>query len=51
VIYAAGGGDAVAYSRDLFAPGALDVHVMRSFESSHPTPIVQAPGRRARASR
>ena len=51
VIYAAGGGDAVAYSRDLFAPGALDVHVMRSFESSHPTPIVQTAGRRARASR
>jgi DNA-binding GntR family transcriptional regulator len=50
VIYAAGGGDAVAYSRDLFAPGALDVHVMRSFESSHPTPIVQ-PARRARGSR
>jgi DNA-binding GntR family transcriptional regulator len=51
VIYAAGGGDAVAYSRDLFAPGALDVHVMRSFESSHPTPIVQPSARRARGSR
>ncbi|HWE32369.1 MAG TPA: GntR family transcriptional regulator [Solirubrobacteraceae bacterium] len=51
VIYAAGGEDAVAYSRDLFAPGALDVHVMRSFESSHPTPIVQSPARRARGSR
>jgi len=51
VIYAAGGGDAVAYSRDLFAPGALDVHVMRSFESSHPAPIVQPAGRRPRAGR
>jgi GntR family transcriptional regulator len=53
VIYAAGGGDAVAYSRDLFAPGALDVHVMRSFAASHPTPIVQpgSGGRRARAAR
>jgi GntR family transcriptional regulator len=51
VIYAAGGDDAVAYSRDLFAPGALDVHVMRSFESSHPAPIVQPAGRRTRGSR
>ncbi len=36
----AGGGDPVAYSRDLFAPGALDVHVMRSLDASSPTPIV-----------
>jgi GntR family transcriptional regulator len=53
VVYAAGDGDPVAYSRDLFAPGALDVHVMRSFDATHPMPIV-APGnagRRARAAR
>jgi DNA-binding GntR family transcriptional regulator len=42
VIYA-GGGDPVAYSRDLFAPGALDVHVMRSLDATSPTPIA-APG-------
>jgi hypothetical protein len=42
VIYA-GGGDPVAYSRDLFAPGALDVHVMRSFDATSPMPIA-APG-------
>jgi GntR family transcriptional regulator len=40
VVYPAGGGDPVAYSRDLFAPGALDVHVMRSFDATHPTPVV-----------
>jgi GntR family transcriptional regulator len=53
VIYAAGGGDPVAYSRDLFAPGALDVHVMRSFDATQPTPIVPAggAGRRSRAAR
>jgi GntR family transcriptional regulator len=52
IIYA-GGGDPVAYSRDLFAPGALDVHVMRSLDASSPTPIVQAgnSNRRNRASR
>jgi hypothetical protein len=53
VIYPAGGGDPVAYSRDLFAPGALDVHVMRSYDATHPTPVVQPgnAGRRARAAR
>jgi GntR family transcriptional regulator len=53
VIYAAGGGDPVAYSRDLFAPGALDVHVMRSFDATHPTPVLPPgnAGRRARATR
>ncbi len=52
VIYA-GGGDAVAYSRDLFAPGALDVRVMRSFDADSPEPIVSAGpgGRRSRARR
>jgi GntR family transcriptional regulator len=38
VIYV-GGGDPVAYSRDLFEPGALDVRVMRSLDASHPQPI------------
>jgi GntR family transcriptional regulator len=50
VIYA-GGGDPVAYSRDLFAPGALDVHVMRSVDAIRPTPIVGSSRRRARGSR
>jgi DNA-binding GntR family transcriptional regulator len=52
VIYV-GGGDPVAYSRDLFAPGALDVHVMRSLDAVSPTPIVDSAssGRRARARR
>jgi DNA-binding GntR family transcriptional regulator len=39
VIYA-GGGEPVAYSRDLFAPGALDVLVMRSLDATSPTPIL-----------
>jgi DNA-binding GntR family transcriptional regulator len=34
-----GGGDPVAYARDLFAPGALDVRVMRSLDASSPTPV------------
>ena len=52
VIYA-GGGDPVAYSRDIFAPGALDVHVMRSYEAATPTPVVQVAvaGRRTRGTR
>ena len=41
LIYA-GGGEPIAYSRDLFAPGALDVHIMRSVESRVPEPIVTA---------
>jgi GntR family transcriptional regulator len=51
-LYYAGREERVAYSRDLFAPGGLDVTVMRSFESTRPTPIVNArnvraaPGRR-----
>jgi GntR family transcriptional regulator len=49
VIYL-GGGEPVAYSRDLFAPGALDVHVMRSLEAGSPAPIALAgnSGRRPR---
>jgi GntR family transcriptional regulator len=49
VIYV-GGGEPVAYSRDLFAPGALDVHVMRSLEADSPAPIALA-GNSARRSR
>jgi GntR family transcriptional regulator len=50
LIYA-GGGEPIAFSRDLFAPGALDVHIMRSVESRAPEPIVTAargPARRRR---
>lgn len=49
VIYA-GGGEPVAYSRDLFAPGALDVHLMRSLDANRPTPVGPGSnaGRRAR---
>ncbi len=52
VIYV-GGDEPVAYSRDLFGPGALDVHVMRSLEAFTPTPIaaVRNSGRRARVGR
>jgi GntR family transcriptional regulator len=44
-----GGGSPVAYSRDLFAPGALDVGVMRSLDAERPTPIVSRNGSRRRA--
>jgi GntR family transcriptional regulator len=52
VIYV-GGGEPVAYSRDLFAPGALEVRVMRSLDAISPTPIVPAgnSGRRSKAGR
>jgi GntR family transcriptional regulator len=45
-----GGGEPVAYSRDLFAPDRLDVHVMRSLEAVSPTPVAlpRNSGRRAR---
>jgi GntR family transcriptional regulator len=52
LIYA-GREERVAYSRDLFAPGGIDVMVMRSLESTRPAPVVNlrarrtgAPGRR-----
>ncbi len=48
VIYV-GGGEPVAYSRDLFAPGVLDVRVIRSLDADSPSPVV--PARRARARR
>jgi hypothetical protein len=50
LIYA-GRDERVAYSRDLFAPGGLDVTVMRSLESTRPTPIANFRGARAAAGR
>jgi DNA-binding GntR family transcriptional regulator len=54
VIYA-GGGNPVAYSRDLFSPDALDVHVMRSLDPVTPAPIAgsgnSGRGPRARGTR
>lgn len=50
LIYA-GRDDRVAYSRDLFAPGGIDVMVMRSLESTRPEPVVNLRNSRgARAS-
>ena len=49
-LYYAGRDERVAYSRDLFAPGGLDVTVMRSFESTRPTPIANFRGARAAGS-
>lgn len=51
VIYK-GGGEPVAYSRDLFAPEALDVRVIRWLDADSPRPIAlnRHPGRRARPS-
>jgi GntR family transcriptional regulator len=48
VIYLSGG-DPVAYSRDLFVPGALDVRVMRSLDASSPTPIGESTNSRRRS--
>ena len=45
LIYA-GRDERVAYSRDLFAPGGLDVAVTRSLESTRPTPIANVRGSR-----
>ena len=45
LIYA-GRDERVAYSRDLFAEGGLDVTVMRSLESTRPTPIANVRGSR-----
>ena len=50
LIYA-GRNERVAYSRDLFAPGGLDVTVMRSLESTRPTPVANLRGARAAAGR
>jgi GntR family transcriptional regulator len=48
LIYA-GRDERVAYSRDLFAPGGIDVMVMRSLELTRPAPVVSQ--RHARVSR
>jgi len=45
LIYA-GRDERVAYSRDLFAPGGLDVAVTRSLESTRPAPIANFRGSR-----
>ena len=44
----AGRDDRVAYSRDLFAPGGLDVMVIRSLEVTRPTPVATLRGSRVR---
>ena len=41
LIYA-GRDDRVAYSRDLFAPGGIDIMVMRSLDSPQPAPVAGA---------
>ncbi len=48
VIYT-GSGEPIAYSRDLFAEGALDVRVMRFLDATSPVPVGPA-GRRGRRS-
>ena len=42
----AGRDERVAYSRDLFAPGGIDVMVMRSLESTRPARVAAARGTR-----
>ena len=39
----------VAFSRDVFAPGGIDVTVTRSLETAHPTPVADLRRPRARA--
>lgn len=39
--------DRIAFSRDLFAPGGIDVMVMRSLESTRPAPVVNLRSTRA----
>ena len=50
-LYFAGREERVAYSRDLFAPGGIEVTVMRSFESTRPAQIGNVRGARAGAGR
>ena len=45
LIYA-GRDERVAYSRDLFAPGGIEVMVMRSLESTRPAPVASPRARR-----
>lgn len=47
LIYA-GRDERVAYSRDLFAPGGLDVMVMRTLEQARPAPVSTVRGRGSR---
>jgi GntR family transcriptional regulator len=47
LIYA-GREERVAYSRDLFAPGGIDVMVMRSLELARPAPVVNLRNSRSR---
>lgn len=44
-----GAEEPVAFSRDLFAPGGIDVTVTRSLESAQPTPVADLRRPRARA--
>jgi GntR family transcriptional regulator len=46
----AGRDERVAYSRDLFAPGGIDVMVIRSLESTRPAPVVNLRGSRSTGS-
>jgi GntR family transcriptional regulator len=46
----AGRDERVAYSRDLFAPGGIDVMVVRSLESTRPAPVVNLRGSRTAGS-
>ncbi|HWD64484.1 MAG TPA: GntR family transcriptional regulator [Solirubrobacteraceae bacterium] len=48
LIYA-GRDERVAYSRDLFAPDGLDVMVMRTLESTRPSPVVDLRNSRSRS--
>jgi len=50
LIYA-GRDERIAYSRDMFAPGGIDVMVMRSLESTRPAPVVNLRGRSAAENR
>jgi GntR family transcriptional regulator len=50
-LYYAGREERVAYSRDLFAPGGLDVTVMRSFESTRPARVTNVRNSRGAAPR
>ena len=45
----AGRDERVAYSRDLFAPGGIDVMVLRSLELTRPAPVVNQRAGAARA--
>jgi hypothetical protein len=44
----AGRDERVAYSRDLFAPGGIQVMVLRTLEATRPVPVGGAKGGRAR---